>query len=99
MRPPSEQRDNIDLDLPQLRLLHYNVQEMSGKLFQLEVYLVEGRYDIFCVNEHWLSDDILGTVNIAGYVRLSSFSRTVCQHGGVAVFVRSGLSAHSLNCL
>ena len=81
------------------RILHYNVQGLNNKLCQLEVYLIEAGYDLLCLNEHWLSEDKLNAISIGGYQKVSSFSRYISQHGGVAVFIRRGVVALPLSDL
>ena len=72
-----------------MKVLHYNIQGINGKASQLELFLNEKNYDVLCLNEHWISDDGLSVLNINGYTKVSSFSRSIRQHGGVSMFVKS----------
>lgn len=74
-----------------LSILFYNVQGLRGKVSQFEAFLVDKGAHILCLNEHWLNRDEMDTLNIAGFVRASSFCRTVHLRGGVGIFVNCSL--------
>ena len=82
---------NVNRANDNIRVLHYNVQGLNGKACQLEVFLNEGNYDVLCLNEHWISDENLCMLKINDFKKVSSFSRSIRQHGGVSVFVKSEL--------
>lgn len=78
-------------------MLHINVQSLSNKIDDLQIYLYYHQFDILCLSEHWLTENKLHTVNINNYYLITSFCRTDISHGGVAIFVREGISLKSMD--
>ena len=40
-----------------ISILHYNVQCLRNKLHQLDAFLFDKKFEVICLNEHWLNED------------------------------------------
>jgi hypothetical protein len=69
--------------------MHVNIQPISSKIEELEVYLDANSVDIFCVSEHWLTCQI----NSIGrnFINATTFCRSKFKNGGVAIYCRQNL--------
>lgn len=77
--------------------MHLNVQCLTSKVDQLELFLENCHYDVLCFSEHWATDSKLNYVNILGYNLVSYFCRSLSIHGGTAIFIKQGTEARALD--
>lgn len=75
-----------------LNLLHLNIQCIRNKVLELEVLLNAEKFQIVCLNEHWLSADEMASLKIEGYKFVSFFCRSEKKHGGVGILLSETLS-------
>uniref|UniRef100_A0A8D9BGS2 Endonuclease/exonuclease/phosphatase domain-containing protein n=1 Tax=Cacopsylla melanoneura TaxID=428564 RepID=A0A8D9BGS2_9HEMI len=81
-----------------LTVLHQNVQSIKNKIPGLEVFLSDLNKthsitpEVLCFTETWMSESNHQTINLPGYVNLSSYFRTNQDGGGVSIFVRDHLN-------
>lgn len=75
-----------------LTLVHQNIQGLSGKDLEIELFLEKFRVDIFCITEHWLKNYEM-LFNYENYNMSSAFNRKILQRGGSLVFIRKTLKA------
>ena len=80
-----------------LNILHINIQCISNKINELELYTARNKVDIICVNEHWLQSDDLAVVNIPYFKLGNFFCRTEHRHGGVCIYVRNSINFKALD--
>ena len=74
-----------------LHILYLNARSLLSKLDELRVLCFVNKYDIVCVVESWLSQDIPDSeLTIPGYF---VFRKDRNRHGGgILIFVRDSLS-------
>lgn len=77
-------------------LFHINVQALSNKVDQVNLFLSDFNLDIVCLSEHWLNDLNLKSVNLYGYILASYFCRSLSVHGGVCIFLKKDIKFKSL---
>lgn len=53
--------------------------------------------DIFCITEHWLSDQEISLWSLNGFLDASSFCRVSCGRGGSIILVKEYLSFQALD--
>lgn len=63
----------------------------------LESQVNNSNIDIFCINEHWLSEQEYSYYNFSGYVRADIFCRKNMEGGGVAIFIKPYFDFKVLN--
>lgn len=78
-----------------ITILHQNLQCLSNKINEVEVFLDEEFCHFLCVSEHWIPHNNIETIKISGFNLVNHFSRSKFIHGGVAVFVNDILSNDS----
>lgn len=81
--------------MPSLSLAHLNVRSLVAHFVDVKRLILANRYDIFCVSETWLNDNIqYSVVSIDGYV----FYRQdrIGRAGGVGIYVRSDFKCQVL---
>lgn len=77
-------------------VVHWNVQGIVGKLDEIHLLNVKHGTDIFCICEHWLSDEEINDISLPGYYLASSYCRGSGRRGGVDIFVVLALFVKSL---
>lgn len=77
-----------------LSIVHQNVQCISNKIGELELFLEDG-CDVFCVSEHWSGLRDIESVGLTGFCLVDHYSRQMHKHGGVAIFVRNNITEMS----
>lgn len=85
-----------DLDSA-ISITHQNVQGLSNKISELEVFFTTNYCHIFCTSEHWCLGNDINLVNIDGFYLIDHFSRGHHTHGGVALFCRDNIVGHPIN--
>lgn len=76
-----------------LGVLHYNVQGLRNKQHEINSFLQDNRYNVICINEHWLKSDELDNYTIENFSKVSSFCRSAFRRGGTAIFVSDEFSS------
>lgn len=72
-------------------LFHINVQALSNKVDQVNLFLSDFNLDILCITEHWLNESCLKSINLYGYILSSYFCRSLSVHGGVCIFLKKDI--------
>lgn len=68
---------------------HVNVQCLRNKLTETEAFISSVSAGVFCVSEHWASDEELDSLALENFTIMSRFCRRQQIHGGSAIFVRN----------
>lgn len=77
--------------------MHQNVQCLSNKLHELDIFLNNVNCDIFCVTEHWAKEDQILSLKIDGYALSSNYTRISYKNGGVGIYARIGIVSCNLD--
>lgn len=73
-----------------LSIVHQNIQGLTGKELELELFMNCHEIDIICITEHWLRDyQFMFSFN--NHQVASSFSRNNLIHGGSLIIARNNL--------
>ena len=78
-----------------LSCLYLNARSIVNKHNELEMYVLEEKFDIVCITETWMNSSILDSeMSISGYSLHRKDRNDVDKHrgGGVAVYVHNDLS-------
>ena len=78
-----------------LSCLYLNARSIVNKHNELEMYVLEEKFDIVCITETWMNSSILDSeMSISGYTLHRKDRNHVDKHrgGGVAVYVHNDLS-------
>jgi len=78
-----------------LSCLYLNARSIVNKHNELEMYVLEEKFDIVCITETWMNPSILDSeMSISGYTLHRKDRNHVDKHrgGGVAVYVHNDLS-------
>ena len=73
-----------------MNIVHQNIQSLTGKDLEIELFVEKFNVHILCITEHWLTSSQLA-VNINNFLLSSVFFRTTAIHGGSLIFVRNNL--------
>ena len=85
-----------------LKICHVNARSLltSGRLLDLEILCSTNDIDVLCVTETWLNPDRVkegaSLIHIPGYSPPFRCDRIGRRGGGVAIFVRHGLNASTI---
>lgn len=74
-----------------VRIAYLNIQGLRGKNTILNEYLVDNKFDIICVSEHWLKLDEIVYTKLDDFLLTNSYCRTIHKNGGVGIFVNKRL--------
>mgnify|MGYP007005569871 CR=1 FL=1 len=74
--------------------MHQNVCSIRNKVEKLEVFLLssEVKFNVLCLTEHFLCNDEVDLLRVAGYYAASSYSRQERTHGGAILLTKIGIS-------
>lgn len=76
--------------------MQFNIQCVSNKIENLEVFLSSRSPDIVSLVEHWCSLDSLPTATILGYKQAATFCRQEHKHGGTMIYTKSDIESKEL---
>ncbi|XP_049762388.1 uncharacterized protein LOC126088300 [Schistocerca cancellata] len=79
------------------KIIHQNVQGLSKKYEQLDVFVNETMPDVLGISEHWLSDAKLELFKPLNMVLANKFCRSTIRGGGVSMYVKSTFDFNSVN--
>lgn len=88
--------------IDKLTILHQNMQGITNKIANLELFLSElhSKYalvpDILCFSETHLKKNNASCYNILGYVNIISYFRPTREKGGVSIFTKSNFQFEPL---
>lgn len=68
-----------------------NVQCITNKVANMEVFLNKINPELLCLTEHWCRADNVDMVCLRGYRLISHFCRQGCKNGGSAVYVKENV--------
>lgn len=68
-----------------------NIQCLTNKIDDLNVFLTTTNIDIIVINEHWLLPSNYQLYTLEGYELRAKFLRQAHEHGGVAIFTRTNI--------
>lgn len=74
-----------------LSVFHVNIQCLSNKVDQINLFLDKFKFKAVCFSEHWQNESILKCINVLGYTLVSHFCRKSYKHGGVALYLKNNL--------
>ena len=109
-RPPSSNPDafvdcyclimNSVQSTGSLRICHVNVRSLraESRLFDLELMSASNNIDVLCVSETWLQPTHPSSVIVPGFQPPVRTDRVHGRGGGVAIYVRDGLTAMPVSC-
>lgn len=75
-----------------INMVHQNIQGISGKDLELELFMNSKNIDILCITEHWLKSHQV-IFNFNNHRIASSFSRTNLSHGGSLIITRNNIKS------
>ena len=84
-----------------LRICHVNVRSLraESRLFDLELMSASNNIDVLCVSETWLQPTHpSSSVIVPGFQPPVRTDRVHGRGGGVAIYVRDGLTAMPVSC-
>lgn len=73
-------------------MYHQNIQGMSSKELEIELFLEKYSYDIVCFTEHWFKTHEM-LLSYKNHHVASSFNRELVIRGGSLVLIRNGIKA------
>ena len=92
--PSQNERPDIRVR-PYIRVAQINANSVQGHLLEIEAFLTENSIDILSISESWLtpnhSDSAFSIPNYS-LIRIDRGKREYVQAGGVACYIRNGLS-------
>lgn len=93
----SHEKDSQNRDVHELSVCHINIRSLSGeRLNDLKIH-IRDHYDIITLSETWLSNNINNdNLVLEGYQEIYRCDRTTGAGGGVAVYVRNGISVSEI---
>lgn len=71
-------------------IIHLNVQSVTNKLPQLEVFLQETKPILLCLIETWTPEEGIAYTNLLGYHISDYYCRSTYKHGGVLILAENG---------
>lgn len=81
-------------------MIHQNLRSLGNSVDMLQVLLNSNKDCHFlCVTEHWKSSLQLESYRLLGYELISSYCRNEGEHGGSAVYAKSGMQGRPRNDL
>lgn len=80
-----------------MKIVHHNIQGLSGKLDAFQIFIDSESPDILCLSEHHLRDFEFDTVSLHGFSRVSGFCRKTLRKGGVCIFSKSSLEVEEID--
>lgn len=86
-------------DVKKFIIVHQNVQSLSNKISNIELFLNEVKCDVFCVTEHWCKEDQIPSINLEGYILVNKYCRHFKNHGGVAIYTRKNIRCRKIDIL
>lgn len=78
-------------------MLHINVQSITNKINQLNIFLSKIIYDILCVSEHGLNQGKLNLIKLNNYNLISAYCRSHIAHWAVAIFATNKFKLKSVD--
>lgn len=77
-------------------LFHQNIQGISSKLLEIEIFLEKTKFDVVCFTEHWLKDYQM-LINYENYNVGSCFNRKTMLRGGSLILIKKRLKCKQRN--
>ncbi len=74
-----------------ITLLSQNIQGISSKLLELELFLEKFKFDIICITEHWMKKYQVEFMSFKNYCVGSFFSRQAMIHGGSLILLKNSI--------
>lgn len=71
------------------KLGYLNIQGYSNKSLVLNEFLIENRFDVVCLSEHWSKKDEIVFNTLDDFQLVSSYCREQHIHGGVSIYIRN----------
>jgi len=84
-----------------VRICHFNVRSLvaNNRLNELSIFVSSNNVDVLCLSETWLKPSILSsTLSLPGFQPPLRRDRIGGRGGGVAIYLRDGLSSKTLKC-
>lgn len=93
-----EQKPTKESTERDLKIAFVNVQCLSNKTDNLEVFAKEANPNVVCIAEHWCSQEHIDMLALSDYQMVTSFCRRKHIHGGCAIYVKHRTSASAVEC-
>lgn len=74
-----------------ISVFYINIQCLHNKILELNMFLSGHDYDILCFSETWSREDQACHIHINNYELATYYSRSNFIHGGVAIYVKTGV--------
>lgn len=81
------------------KIVHVNVQCITNKINETEIFVKEHNVDILCLTEHWLLHNDIENISFPNYTLVSYFSRVSHIHGGSSIYVKNNIISTKLKLL
>lgn len=80
-----------------VNILQVNIQCIRNKILEIEHFCAQENIHVICVSEHWLKDDQSNIFIPSGFVKASLVCRKNKKNGGVAIFLKDGITFSEQN--
>lgn len=77
--------------LKSIILCHVNVQGFMSKFNEIELFALIENVDIFCLSEHWISNNDIINLNFPNFNLISYCARSTHIHGGSLILAKPGI--------
>lgn len=82
--------------ITKFKIMQVNIQSIANKLDNLEVFLTQEYPDVISMVEHWCSGETIDLMKLPGYQQADFFCRSMKEHGGTVLYVRSNIQVKKL---
>lgn len=73
------------------------MRALRNKINELEAFIIDKNLDIICITEHWLREEEIVLLPLAGFKLAAHSTRTESKGGGTCIYIRDTLSFEILN--
>lgn len=80
----------------EFKIMQVNIQSIANKLDNPEVFLTQEYPDLISMVEHWCSGETIDLMKLPGYQQADFFCRSMKEHGGTVLYVRSNIQVKKL---
>ena len=80
-----------------ISIFYINIECIFNKTNQLLLFLEEHDLSIVCFSGHWLSHNIIQSMNLDTYNLVSIFCRTTTIYGGVSIYVKPNINCRAFD--
>lgn len=75
-----------------VNVAHVNIQSLTNKINEIEIFTNDKNVDILCISEHWISYNNINLINIPEFKLAAHYARRNHIHGGSVIYARANLN-------